>query len=69
MRFIKLTEVKRRPEFQFGKSIRYFNADKIESFRRLDDCTYLYISTSGSAFEVLETPEEIMQLIERAEEI
>ncbi len=69
MRMIKLTEVKRRPEFQFGKSIRYFNADKIESLRRLDDCTHLYMSTSGRAFEVLETPEEIIELIKQAEEI
>ena len=31
--------------------------------------TYLYMSTSSTAFEVVETPEEIIQLIKQAEEI
>ena len=62
MRLIKLTESHTNDEI-------YFNADKIESFSRLDDTTYLYMSTSSSAFEVVETPEEIMQLIKQAEEI
>lgn len=65
MRFIKLTEV-------IGKNRnfeRYFNVDKIENFKRMTASTYLYMSTSSSAFEVVETPEQIMQLIEQAEEI
>lgn len=65
MRFIKLTEV-------IGKNRnfeRYFNVDKIENFKRMTASTYLYMSTSSSAFEVVETPEEIIQLIKQAEEI
>lgn len=65
MRLIKLTEV-------IGKNRnfeRYFNVDKIENFKRRTASTYLYMSTSSSAFEVVETPEQIMQLIEQAEEI
>ena len=64
MRIIKLTEVKRIGNFE-----RYFNVDKIENFKRMIASTYLYMSTSSSAFEVVETPEEIMQLIEQAKEI
>ena len=65
MRFIKLTEV-------IGKNRnfeRYFNADKIENFKRMTASTYLYMSTSNREFELVETPEEIMQLIEQAKEI
>lgn len=65
MRLIKLTEV-------IGKNRnfeRYFNADKIENFKRMTASTYLYMSTSSSAFEVVETPEEIIQLIKQAKEI
>ncbi|WP_171336011.1 hypothetical protein [Enterococcus cecorum] len=65
MRFIKLTEV-------IGKNRnfeRYFNVDKIENFKRMTASTYLYMSTSSSAFEVVETPEEIIELIKQAEEI
>lgn len=82
MRLIKLTEVKRTPQrdadgyiidIRYDYRGRYFNVDKIENFSRLDDplenTTYLYMSTSSSAFEVAETPEQIMQLIEQAEEI
>lgn len=65
MRFIKLTEVKRT----HGNFERYFNADKIENFKRMAASTYLYMSTSSAAFEVVETPEEIIQLIKQAEEI
>lgn len=78
MRLIKLTEVKRiqthnerRQEtntHNFFKE-RYFNADKIENFAQLNGTTYLFMSTSSSAFEVVETPEEVIQLIEQAEEI
>lgn len=65
MRFIKLTEV-----IGINRNFeRYLNADKIENFSRLDDSTYLYMSTSSTAFEVVETPEQIMQLIKQAEEI
>jgi hypothetical protein len=66
MRFIKLTEVNR---LQTRNLKRYFNADKIENFSRLEDTTYLYMSTSSSTFEVVEIPEEIIQLIEQAKEI
>ncbi|MCJ0597399.1 hypothetical protein [Enterococcus cecorum] len=82
MRLIKLTEVKRTPQrdadgyiidIRYDYRGRYFNVDKIENFSRLDDplenTTYLYMSTSSSAFEVAETPEEIIQLIEQAKEI
>ena len=65
MRLIKLTEVKgTHRNFE-----RYFNAEKIENFKRMAASTYLYMSTSSSAFEVVETPEEIIQLIKQAEEI
>lgn len=65
MRIIKLTEV-------IGKNRnfeRYFNVDKIENFKRMTASTYLYMSTSSSAYEVVETPEEIIELIESAKEI
>lgn len=65
MRFIKLTEV-------IGKNRnfeRYFNTDKIENFKRMTASTYLYMSTSNREFELVETPEEIMQLIKQAKEI
>ncbi|MGK4109104.1 hypothetical protein [Enterococcus cecorum] len=65
MRFIKLTEV-----IGINRNFeRYFNVDKIENFKRMTASTYLYMSTSSSAFEVVETPEEIIQLIKQAEEI
>lgn len=78
MRLIKLTEVKRMrtrnvktqdTNTRNTYKERYFNADKIENFCRLDDTTYLFMSTISSAFEVVETPEEIIQLIETAKEI
>lgn len=72
---IKLTEVKRiqthnerRQEtntHNFFKE-RYFNADKIENFTQLNGVTYLFMSTSSSAFEVAETPEEIIKKIANA---
>lgn len=65
MRFIKLTEV-------IGKNRnfeRYFNADKIENFKRMAASTYLYMNTSNREFEIVETPEEIIKLIEQAEAI
>ena len=78
MRFIKLTEEKGMPQRDGNNHIigihkvyeaRYFNVDKIENFSRLENTTYLYMSTSSAAFVVVETPEQIMQLIERAKEI
>lgn len=48
---------------------RYFNVDKIENFKRMTASTYLYMSTSSAAYEVVETPEEIIQLIKQAKEI
>ena len=65
MRFIKLTEVTK----YHGNFERYFNVDKIENFKRMTASTYLYMSTSSREFEVVETPEQIMQLIKQAEEI
>ena len=62
-RFIKLTEM------AYTNDERYFNVDKIENFKRMIASTYLYMSTSNTAFEVMETPEEIIQLIKQAEEI
>lgn len=77
MRFIKLTVVKqiqthneRRQEantHNFFKEI-CFNADKIENFIQLNGVTYLCMSSSA-AYGVMETPEEIIQLIKQAEEI
>lgn len=65
MRFIKLTEV-----IGINRNFeRYFNVDKIENFKRMTASTYLYMSTSSAAFEVVETPEQIMQLIKQVEEI
>ena len=78
MRLIKLTEVKRmrtrnvKTQDTNTRKVykeRYFNVDKIENFSRLDDTTYLFMSTSSSAFEVVETPEEIIELIKQADEI
>ena len=78
MRLIKLTEVNRLQTRNLKMQVtntrkvykeRYFNVDKIENFSRLEDTTYLYMSTSSAAFEVVETPEEIIQLIKQAEEI
>lgn len=63
MRLIKLTET------AYTNDERYFNVDKIENFKRMTASTYLYMSTSSAAFEVLETPEEIIQLIKQAKEI
>ena len=65
MRLIKLTEV-----IAINRNFeRYFNVDKIENFKRMTASTYLYMSTSSSAYEVVETPEEIIELIESAKEI
>lgn len=65
MRIIKLTEV-----MKYHENIqRYFNVDKIENFKRMAASTYLYMSTSSAAYEIVETPEEIIHLIEQAEEI
>ncbi len=66
MRLIKLTEV-----MKYHENIqRYFNVDKIENFcKYINGKTYLYMSTSSAAYEIVETPEEIIQLIEQAEEI
>lgn len=65
MRIIKLTEVKAN----YGNFERYFNAEKIENFKRVAASTYLYMSTSSREFEIVETPEEIIELIKQAEEI
>lgn len=66
MKMIKLTEVTK----YHGNNQRYFNIDKIENFcKYINGKTYLYMSTSSAAFEVVETPEEIIQLIKQAEEI
>ena len=63
MRLIKLTEM------AYTNDERYFNADKIENFKRMIASTYLYMSTSSDAYEVVETPEEIIELIKQAKEI
>lgn len=65
MKIIKLTEVTK----YHGNFERYFNADKIENFKRMTASTYLYMSTSSREFEVVETPKEIIELIKQAEEI
>ncbi|CAI3407532.1 hypothetical protein CIRMBP1218_01544 [Enterococcus cecorum] len=78
MRLIKLTEVKRLQTRNLKMQVtntrkvykeRYFNVDKIENFSLLEDTTYLYMSTSSSAFEVVEPPEEIIELIKQAKEL
>ena len=63
MRMIKLIEM------AYTNDERYFNVDKIENFKRMTASTYLYMSTSSSVFEVVETPEEIIELIKQAKEI
>ena len=78
MRLIKLTEVNRLQTRNLKMQVtntrkvyeeRYFNVNKIENFSRLKNTTYLYMSTSSAAYEVVETPEEIIQFIKQAEEI
>ena len=78
MRLIKLTEVNRLQTRNLKMQVtntrkvykeRYFNADKMENFSRLEDTTYLFMSASSAAYEVVETPEEIIQFIKQAEEI
>lgn len=78
MRLIKLKEEKWMSQRDENNHIigtykvyraRYFNVDKIENFSRLEDTTYLYMSTSSAAYGVMETPEEIIHLIKQAEEI
>lgn len=78
MRLIKLTEEKGMPQYGENNRIigihkvyeaRYFNVDKIENFSRLKNTTYLYMSASSAAFVVVETPEEIIELIKQAKEI
>lgn len=76
MRLIKLTVVKqiqthneRRQEtntHSFFKE-RYFNADTIENFIQLNGVTYLCMSSSA-AYGVMETPEEIIDLIKQTKE-
>ena len=63
MKIIKLTEM------AYTIDERFFNVDKIENFKRMTASTYLYMSTSSAAFEVVETPEEIIELIENTKEI
>ena len=76
MRLIKLTEERqirtRNTETQetnthtVFKEI-YFNADKIENFTQSDGITYLWMRSA--VHEVVETPEEIIELIKQAKEI
>lgn len=76
MRMIKLTEERqirtRNTETQetnthtVFKEI-YFNADKIENFTQSDGITYLWMPST--VYEVVETPEEIIELMENAKEI
>ena len=78
MRFIKLTVVKqiqthneRREEtntHNFFKEI-YFNADKIENFARSESDGVTYLWMPSTVYEVVETPEEIIQFIKQAEGI
>ena len=63
MKIIKLTEM------AYTNDERFFNVDKIENFKRMTASTYLYMSTSSTAFVVVETPEEIIELIKNAKEI
>lgn len=63
MKIIKLTEM------AYTNDERYFNVDEIENFKRMTASTYLYMSTSSGAYEVVETPEEIIELIKQAKEI
>lgn len=66
MRFIKLTEV-----IGINRNFeRYLNVDEIGSFQKekTDNYTMLFVK-HDIVCEVKETPEEIIQLIEQAEEI
>ena len=66
MRIIKLTEAQKYHE----NNQRYFNVDKIENFcKYINGKTYICMSESSAVFEVVETPEEIIQLIKQAKEI
>lgn len=67
MRLIKLTETYRAGEFLN----RYLNVDEIETFRegKTDNYTMLSTKSNRRIFEFKETPEEIIHLIEQAEEI
>ena len=66
MRLIKLAEIYSADEF---RDI-YLNVNEIESFRKEKTDGYTILFTKCSrVFEFKETPEEIMQLIEQAEEI
>lgn len=78
MRLIKLTE-KRQIRTRNVKTQetnthtvfrkRYFIVEKIEDFAqsKSDGVTYLYVPST--AYKVVETPEEIIKLIESAKEI
>ena len=67
MRLIKLKEIYRTDEFLD----RYLNVDEIETFREGRTGNYTMLSTKSNRriFEVKETPEEIIELIENTKEI
>lgn len=66
MRLIKLTKVYGLDDF---KEI-YLNVDEIGSFQKekTDNYTMLFVKHNRILYELIETPEEIMQLIKQAEE-
>ena len=78
MRLIKLTEERqirtRNPETQEMNTHtvfteRYLNIKKIENFAQSESDSVTYLWMPSTVYEVVETPEEIIELIKQAEEI
>ena len=78
MKIIKLTEERekrtRNPETQEMNTHTvfrelYFNVEKIEHFVQSESDGITYLWMRSAVYEVVETPEEIIQLIKQAEEI
>lgn len=78
MRLIKLTEERQRrtrnPETQEMNTHtvfieRYLNVEKIENFAQSESDGVTYLWMPSTIYEVVETPEEIIELIKQAKEI
>ena len=78
MKIIKLTEERekrtRNPETQEMNTHTvfrelYFNVEKIEHFVQSESDGITYLWMRSAVYEVVETPEEIIELIENAKEI
>ena len=78
MKIIKLTEERekrtRNPETQEMNTHTvfrelYFNVEKIEHFVQSESDGITYLWMRSAVYEVVETPEEIIELIENTKEI